>query len=39
VSLKTLRTAGKILTDIAASKSTEDASAGDIVFKHVIETV
>jgi len=34
----TLCTVGKILSDIAAHKSTDDVSAGDFVSKHVTES-
>ena len=36
--LETLRKCGKILTDIAESKSTDETSAGDIMPKHVTES-
>jgi len=35
VGRETMRTGGKVLTDIVARKSTDDMSAGDIVSKHV----
>jgi len=38
VGRETLRTGGKIVTDIAARKSIDDVSAGDIVSKYVTES-